>query len=123
VEALVAAGIPDWQADGLIEDYAHYLRGEASEVATGFRRRRASHHVRLMLCPGLRSRFLKMRKLDDSRHRPRDSVGVKGAAVGAIAIGAFSVGALAVGVIAIGRLAIGRLIAERVKFIRYRLRN
>lgn len=24
-----------WQADGLIEDYAHYSRGEASEVATG----------------------------------------------------------------------------------------
>ena len=26
-------GGPDWQADGLIEDYAHYSRGEASEVA------------------------------------------------------------------------------------------
>lgn len=34
-EALAAAGFPDWQADGLIEDYAHYSRGEASEVATG----------------------------------------------------------------------------------------
>lgn len=33
--ALVAAGFPAWQADGLIEDYAHYSRGEASEVATG----------------------------------------------------------------------------------------
>lgn len=33
--ALAAAGIPDWQVDGLIEDYAHYSRGEASEVATG----------------------------------------------------------------------------------------
>jgi len=33
--ALAAAGVPDWQADGLIEDYAHYSRGEASEVATG----------------------------------------------------------------------------------------
>lgn len=34
-EALVGIGFPDWQADGLIEDYAHYARGEASEVMTG----------------------------------------------------------------------------------------
>ncbi len=34
-EALVTAGFPDWQADGLIEDYAHYSRGEASAVASG----------------------------------------------------------------------------------------
>ena len=33
--ALAAAGLPNWQADGLIEDYAHYSRGEASGVATG----------------------------------------------------------------------------------------
>src|SRR5262249_18279029 len=33
--AIVAAGLPDWQADGLIEDYAHYARGEAAAVATG----------------------------------------------------------------------------------------
>lgn len=30
--ALKAAGFPDWQVGGLIEDYAHYARGEASEV-------------------------------------------------------------------------------------------
>ncbi len=34
-EALISAGFPDWQADGLIEDYAHYSRGEASEIASG----------------------------------------------------------------------------------------
>ena len=34
-EALVAAGFSDWQADGLIEDYAHYARGEAAETAAG----------------------------------------------------------------------------------------
>jgi hypothetical protein len=34
-EALIGAGLPVWQADGLIEDYAHYSRGEASEVAHG----------------------------------------------------------------------------------------
>ena len=34
-EALLAAGLPVWQADGLIEDYAHYSRGEAAEVASG----------------------------------------------------------------------------------------
>jgi uncharacterized protein YbjT (DUF2867 family) len=34
-ETLIRVGLPVWQADGLIEDYAHYSRGEASEVATG----------------------------------------------------------------------------------------
>jgi uncharacterized protein YbjT (DUF2867 family) len=34
-EALIGAGFPAWQADGLIEDYAHYRRGEASAVASG----------------------------------------------------------------------------------------
>jgi uncharacterized protein YbjT (DUF2867 family) len=32
---LLRAGFPEWQADGLIEDYAHYRRGEASEVTLG----------------------------------------------------------------------------------------
>jgi len=31
-EAFKAAGFPAWQVEGLIEDYAHYSRGEASEV-------------------------------------------------------------------------------------------
>lgn len=30
--ALLAAAFPDWQAKGLIEDYAHYARGEAAEI-------------------------------------------------------------------------------------------
>ncbi|WDO11855.1 SDR family oxidoreductase [Flavobacterium sp. WW92] len=30
--ALLSVGFPLWQADGLIEDYAHYSRNEASEV-------------------------------------------------------------------------------------------
>ncbi|WP_419802773.1 SDR family oxidoreductase [Mucilaginibacter sp.] len=33
VSALRSAGFPDWQADGLIEDYAHYARGEAEKVS------------------------------------------------------------------------------------------
>jgi hypothetical protein len=37
LEALAAAlrgvGVPSWQADGLVEDYAHYARGEAAEVS------------------------------------------------------------------------------------------
>jgi uncharacterized protein YbjT (DUF2867 family) len=32
--ALRAMGMPDWQADGLIEDYAHYRRGEASNISS-----------------------------------------------------------------------------------------
>ena len=34
-EALSHAPMPPWQADGLIEDYAHYHRGEAAVVASG----------------------------------------------------------------------------------------
>ena len=34
-DMLFAFGIPAWQADGLIEDYAHYRRGEASSIASG----------------------------------------------------------------------------------------
>lgn len=34
-EALLGFGFPQWQAEGLIEDYAHYARGEAAEVAAG----------------------------------------------------------------------------------------
>jgi len=31
--ALKAAGVPPWQVDGLVEDYAHYARGEAELVS------------------------------------------------------------------------------------------
>lgn len=33
--ALKTAGFPAWQLAGLIEDYAHYARGEAAEIITG----------------------------------------------------------------------------------------
>jgi uncharacterized protein YbjT (DUF2867 family) len=33
-EAPRGFGMPDWQADGLIEDYAHYRRGEASNISS-----------------------------------------------------------------------------------------
>ena len=33
-DSLLHFGFPEWQADGLIEDYAHYRRGEAMEVST-----------------------------------------------------------------------------------------
>jgi nucleoside-diphosphate-sugar epimerase len=33
--ALLNAGVPLWQADGLLEDYAHYRRDEASIIASG----------------------------------------------------------------------------------------
>lgn len=32
-QALLSAGFPEWQAEGLIEDYAHYSRGEASVIS------------------------------------------------------------------------------------------
>ena len=32
--ALNGFGLPEWQADGLIEDYAHYRRGEAETIST-----------------------------------------------------------------------------------------
>jgi uncharacterized protein YbjT (DUF2867 family) len=34
-DALIGFGMPVWQADGLIEDYAHYRRNEASAIASG----------------------------------------------------------------------------------------
>jgi uncharacterized protein YbjT (DUF2867 family) len=34
-DALLGVGLPVWQADGLIEDYAHYRRGEAAAVTSG----------------------------------------------------------------------------------------
>jgi uncharacterized protein YbjT (DUF2867 family) len=34
-DALLGLGFPDWQADGLVEDYAHYRRGEAEAVTSG----------------------------------------------------------------------------------------
>lgn len=35
--ALRKIGMPPWQVDGLIEDYAHYMRGEAAEVYPAIR--------------------------------------------------------------------------------------
>ena len=34
-QVLGTVGMPEWQIEGLIEDYAHYRRGEAAEIATG----------------------------------------------------------------------------------------
>src|ERR671921_790351 len=34
-DALLGFGMPEWQADGLVEDYAHYRRGEAEVVTSG----------------------------------------------------------------------------------------
>jgi uncharacterized protein YbjT (DUF2867 family) len=36
-EVLRSFHMPDWQADGLIEDYAHYRRGEASNLSSAVR--------------------------------------------------------------------------------------
>lgn len=35
--ALQSAKFPEWQLEGLIEDYAHYARGEAASVEPGIR--------------------------------------------------------------------------------------
>ncbi len=35
--AMAEVKMPEWQIEGLVEDYAHYRRGEASEIATGVR--------------------------------------------------------------------------------------
>ena len=36
-EGLKGLGVPSWQAEGLVEDYAHYARGEAAEVRPSVR--------------------------------------------------------------------------------------
>jgi uncharacterized protein YbjT (DUF2867 family) len=33
-DALAGIGFPEWQAEGLIEDYAHYRRGEAAAISS-----------------------------------------------------------------------------------------
>ena len=35
--AMAGMRMPEWQIEGLIEDYAHYRRGEAAAIATGVR--------------------------------------------------------------------------------------
>jgi uncharacterized protein YbjT (DUF2867 family) len=45
LDVLLGFGIPDWQAEGLIEDYAHYRRGEATTVST-FVRHVTAHPAR-----------------------------------------------------------------------------
>ncbi len=37
MEALLGFGMPDWQAEGVVEDYDHYRRGEAGEVTSTIR--------------------------------------------------------------------------------------
>lgn len=34
-DSLLGFGVPVWQADGLLEDYAHYRRNEAAAIASG----------------------------------------------------------------------------------------
>jgi uncharacterized protein YbjT (DUF2867 family) len=34
-DAFLGFGVPEWQEDGLVEDYAHYRRGEAEAVTSG----------------------------------------------------------------------------------------
>jgi uncharacterized protein YbjT (DUF2867 family) len=36
-QALLGLGIPAWQAEGMVEDYEHYRRGEAADVTTTVR--------------------------------------------------------------------------------------
>jgi uncharacterized protein YbjT (DUF2867 family) len=35
LQMLLGVGFPQWQAEGLVEDYAHYKRGEAQAIADG----------------------------------------------------------------------------------------
>jgi uncharacterized protein YbjT (DUF2867 family) len=35
MKTLLAIGLPRWQVEGLVEDYAYYRRGEASAIASG----------------------------------------------------------------------------------------
>ena len=51
-EALRGLGVPAWQVEGLVEDYAHYSRGEASQVyPTGSRSNWERSSRRSGLCP------------------------------------------------------------------------
>ena len=36
-ETLLKSGVPEWQAEGVVEDYEHYRKGEAEQVASTIR--------------------------------------------------------------------------------------
>lgn len=36
-QAVLSVGMPEWQADGLIEDFAHYSRGEAAVITSAIK--------------------------------------------------------------------------------------
>jgi uncharacterized protein YbjT (DUF2867 family) len=65
-EALRGLHMPDWQADGLIEDYAHYRRGEASGISSAVEEatRRAPHSFS-EFARDHKAAFLKTEKSED----------------------------------------------------------
>jgi hypothetical protein len=81
--------VPPWQADGLVEDYAHYAQGEAEEVSphvrevTGVDPRRGD--IRRGLCKRLRPNLsgllfrLSARRRGNSSHLPFATKGGAGA--------------------------------------------
>jgi len=59
-DMLLGFGIPAWQAEGLVEDYAHYRRGEASAVSSSVREvTRRSPHSFAAFAYDYRQAFLK----------------------------------------------------------------
>ena len=44
-DALLGFGLPEWQVEGLIEDYAHYRRGEAKDISEVVERSQVTRHV------------------------------------------------------------------------------
>jgi uncharacterized protein YbjT (DUF2867 family) len=63
-EALQGFHMPDWQADGLVEDYAHYGRGEASNISSAVLEVTGkSPHPFVEFAHDYRSAFLDMRDM------------------------------------------------------------
>jgi uncharacterized protein YbjT (DUF2867 family) len=66
--ALKAAGLPPWQVDGLVEDYAHYARGEAQATSPHVRER--SQVLTRVTWAGL-LRTMRARSVEPGQHENR----------------------------------------------------
>jgi uncharacterized protein YbjT (DUF2867 family) len=66
-EALRGLHMPDWQADGLVEDYTHYRRGEASGISSAVEEATGHPpHTFHEFARDHRAAFLKMEKSEET---------------------------------------------------------
>jgi uncharacterized protein YbjT (DUF2867 family) len=73
-EELRRLHVPDWQADGLIEDYAHYRRGEASDISNAVEEATGQPpHSFREFARDNRAAFLKTEKSENEAYSPESA--------------------------------------------------